>query len=107
MTTYREIIKLLENIEHELTTLNGLYATDGFGSYSHAMSEGCDSDGAFDIFVNDCFKIKTGKYSKKINVIKNYINELHKTISNMEYEEEQKIENENRGLLKWLNIFYL
>ena len=97
---YNKIIKSIESIEHELATLSGLYATDGFGSYSHAMSEGCDSDGAFDIFVDECFEIKTKKYIKKLKEIRDYIEELHKIISEMEYEEEQKIENENRGLLK-------
>lgn len=59
--------KLLEDLRHELTTLHGLHATDGFSSYGDALTSGCDAPGAWDCFVSDCFKLDFSSLLKRID----------------------------------------
>jgi len=53
-TEYRE---LLGKALHRLVTLDGLFATDGFGAYAQAQREGCGTNASWDIFCDQCFRI--------------------------------------------------
>lgn len=43
---------------HDLETVEGLYATDGFDAYGDAQRNGCDPEGAWNCFVEQTFKLK-------------------------------------------------
>ena len=43
--------------QHELTFVNGLHACDGFGAYGKAQADGCDCNGAWDVFVDSTFRL--------------------------------------------------
>lgn len=51
----------LRDALHELTTLNGLVATDTPNAYGDALSNGCDANGAWDVFAANLFTIDTLK----------------------------------------------
>ena len=59
--------KALTAAHHELTTLHGLFACDGFGSYGKAQRDGCDNDGAWDVFVSECWHIDAANTLKVID----------------------------------------
>lgn len=46
-----------KSAHHELTTIHGLYACDGFGAYGDAQQAGADPNGAWDAFVESCFRL--------------------------------------------------
>lgn len=47
----------LRKVLHDMETTQGLWATDNLHAYSDAMSEGADSNGAWDAFVEGVFQI--------------------------------------------------
>lgn len=55
-----EIRSALEDALHALVTTNGLTASDGLSAYGRALSEGCDPNGAWDVFEAETFKIDNG-----------------------------------------------
>ena len=60
---------LLETVLHELNILHGLWATDRFDAYDEAQHEGCDSNAAWDIFRDNCFRIDLSALIEKIEAI--------------------------------------
>ena len=53
----QRLVLALESAEHELTTMQGLHATDNIRSYGKALANGCDSNGAWDTFIETVFEI--------------------------------------------------
>ena len=56
-----EIVALREALEdalHDLETAEGLWATDQPNAFSEALSEGCDANGAWDLFREGLFELK-------------------------------------------------
>ena len=94
------IKKSIEFVEHELTTLNGLFATDEFNSYYDAQEAGCDCVGAWKNFREQTFKIDTVKAKKELHKIEEELNEAYKIISELEEENGKIISGERSGLLK-------
>ena len=64
-----ETRKVLERARHNLTTLSGLDATDGFMVVSTAQHNRCDSNGAWDSFVAQTWKIDESKIIAEIDAI--------------------------------------
>jgi len=94
-----KIKKSIEIVEHELKTLNGLTATDGFEAYYSAQGV-CDCVGAWDCFVEETFEIDTGKALKELHKIEEELNNAYKSISELEEENGRIISGEREGLLK-------
>lgn len=59
---------LLLEIEHELTTISGLWACDTFDAYGSAQRSGCDADGAWHIFLDSMWRLDESMLLEKINV---------------------------------------
>jgi hypothetical protein len=57
----KKMIDALEHTRHALVALGGLYATDGFNAYERALTEGCDSAGAWRVFKDQCLQIDESK----------------------------------------------
>jgi hypothetical protein len=53
----KRLREALKKAHHELTTLHGLSATDGFKAYNDALRAGCDQNGAWDVFVEETWSI--------------------------------------------------
>lgn len=64
----KETVKeALEAARHELVTLHGLMATDTPSEYSDAQSAGCDSNAAWDSFIENCWTLDTSAVIEKID----------------------------------------
>ena len=61
--------KLLEEVLHEFNILHGLWATDGFHVYGEAQRAGCDSNGAWDRFREECFRIDLLSLIEKVESV--------------------------------------
>jgi len=60
--------KALERARHELTTLHGLHACDGFDAYSRAQRDGIDPAGAWDSFLESTWQIDVSQTIEAIDI---------------------------------------
>jgi len=57
----------LEEAHHALTTLHGLTACDGIDAYPQALWDGCDANGAWDMFRESTWTIDESKTLETID----------------------------------------
>jgi len=60
--------KALERAGHELATLHGLHACDGFNAYSRAQRAGVDPAGAWDSFLESTWQIDVSQTIEAIDI---------------------------------------